>query len=245
MSRPVENPRQSLLSKLRRLSTQAPPLPELLTPAKPFALPRSPQAPVREEVSDELISRLAEELKRLGGEFRAVARLENLSAAILQLARESHYKRVAVGSGPILKEANLVPRLKKFQDFKVILHDDDPPPADQIKEALSRCQLGITGCEAVIADTATVVLTHAGFGGRSISLLPECHVVVARRSQIIPSLDEWMNSQSFTAGSLPSCTTLITGPSRTADIEKILVTGVHGPLRLMLLLVGDHDEGSI
>jgi L-lactate dehydrogenase complex protein LldG len=82
-----------------------------------------------------------------------------------------------------------------------------------------------------------MVLSHSGFGGRSISLLPECHVVVAHRAQIFISLDDWMNSQAFIPGPLPSCTTLITGPSRTADIEKILVTGVHAPLRLVLMLV--------
>jgi L-lactate dehydrogenase complex protein LldG len=237
MSAPADHLRQSLLAKLKRLSTPLPSLSKPPSKASGFESQCSPRPGVHEEVTVETISLLAQELRRLGGEFRTVALLESLSAAILQLARESNYKRVAVGSDPLLKDANLVSGLENFQDFKVILNDSVPPPADQLKEALSKCQLGITGCEAVIADTATLVLTHSGFGGRSISLLPECHVVVARHSQVFNSLDDWMNSQSFAAGSLPSCTTLITGPSRTADIEKVLVTGVHGALRLILLLV--------
>ncbi|MGB7623190.1 MAG: LUD domain-containing protein, partial [Terriglobia bacterium] len=193
MSGPADQSRQSMLAKLRQLSTPLPPLSKQPSTPGGFEFQRSPQPGVREVVTNETISHLSQELRRLGGEFRGVALLEDLSAAILQLARESNYKRVAVSSDPILKDANLVSGLQNFKDFKVILNDSVPPPADQLKEALSKSQLGITGCEAVIADTATLVLTHGGFGGRSISLLPECHVVVARHSQVFHSLDEWMN----------------------------------------------------
>ncbi|MBZ5536680.1 MAG: lactate utilization protein [Acidobacteriia bacterium] len=238
---PAKDSRSLLLEKLRRFSRPASPLSEP-PPKNDTAQPgRAPQIAVREAVNEETISQLAQELKRLGAELRYVAGLENLSAAILQLGRESHYKRIAVGADPILKEANLATGLQNFQDFKLILSDRTPTPANQIREALSKCQLGITGCDAVIAETATMVLSHAGFGGRSISLLPECHVVVAYRAQVFISLDDWMNSQSFTRATLPSCTTFITGPSRTADIEKVLVTGVHGPLRLVLMLVQGGD----
>lgn len=237
MTFPADDARSILLAKLRRLSRPISSLPEPPATKDTFRPGLTSQDRLREAVTEETISNLARELKRLGGEFRTVAGLENLSGAILQLARESHYKRIAVGADPILKEASLVTGLQNFQDFKLILSDRTPTSPNQFRETLSKCQLGITGCDALIAETATMVLSHAGFGGRSISLLPECHVVVAHRAQIFISLDDWMNSQSFIHGTIPSCTTLITGPSRTADIEKILVTGVHGPLRLVLMLV--------
>jgi L-lactate dehydrogenase complex protein LldG len=234
---PPNGSRALLLANLRRFCRPAPSLSEPPGANGTLQPGRTPLVGPREAVTEDTISHLSQELKRLGAELRTVAGLPNLSAAILQLARESHYKRIAVGADPILIEANLVTGLQHFEDFKLILNDRAPRPRDEIREALSKCQLGITGCDAVIAETATMVLSHAGFGGRSISLLPECHVVVAHRSQIFISLDDWMSSQSFSPDTLPSCTTLITGPSRTADIEKVLVKGVHGPLRLVLLLV--------
>ncbi|MBZ5552150.1 MAG: lactate utilization protein [Acidobacteriia bacterium] len=241
MNFPADGSRQPLLAKLRQLCVPASSLSEPPASNDSLQRGRTPQVRLREAVTEATISHLAHELKRLGAEFRTVAGLENLPAAILQLARESHYKRLAVGTDPILKEANLVTGLQNFQDFKLMLNEQTSSPPDQLREMLSLCQLGVTGCDAVIAETGTMVLSHAGFGGRSISLLPECHVVVAVRSQIFISLDEWMDSQSLTPGSFPTCTTLITGPSRTADIEKVLVTGVHGPLRLVLMLVQRGD----
>jgi L-lactate dehydrogenase complex protein LldG len=231
------NAREELLAKLRRLSggSSGPNhKPEMkATSSNEHRTPSPPSGPV----SEDRITALAGELKRLSGEFYRLPSLDDLPAAVLQLARESHYKRIAVGSDPVLKEAHLVDRLKDFQDIRQLLNEQDSIPGNDLIKALAQCQLGITGCEAVIAETATVLLDHRGFGGRSISLLPECHVVVARKTWCFSTLDEWMDFRQANPQPLPSCLTFITGPSRTADIEKVLVTGVHGPLRLVLFLV--------
>jgi L-lactate utilization protein LutC len=232
-----DNVRASMLSRLRRLSAPSSALPHLPVTEKGLEPGVSMDLKVRETVPDEALNSLPNELKRLGGEFRMVASPSDLPGTILQLARESHYKRIAVSSDSVLNEANVVARLHDFRDFKIILSDRAPFLEGLRLDAFMNCQLGITGCEAVIADTATIVLNHAAFGGRLISLLPECHVVVARCSQVFSSLEDWMNSSRFSPGSLPACMTLITGPSRTADIEKVLVTGVHGPLRLVLMML--------
>jgi len=229
--------RASMLSRLRRLSTPSSTLPRFPATEKDSEPGVSMALKVRDTVGDETLNGLANELRRLGGEFRMVASASDLPGTILQLARESHYKRIAVSSASVLDEANVVARLHDFRDFKIILSHRVPLLEDRRLDAFMNCQLGITGCEAVIADTATIVLNHAAFGGRLISLLPECHVVVARCSQVFSSLEDWMNSSGFSPGSLPACMTLITGPSRTADIEKVLVTGVHGPLRLVLMML--------
>lgn len=229
--------RASMLSRLRWFSAPSPALPYTPTTEKDLQPGVSIDSKVRETVPDEALKDLSSELERLGGEFRMVASPGDLPGTILQLARESHYKRIAVSTDSVLNEANVVARLHDFQDFKTILSDRAPLFEDRRVDAFMNCQLGITGCEAVIADTATIVLNHAAFGGRLISLLPECHVVVARCSQVFSSLEDWMNSSGFSPRSLPACITLITGPSRTADIEKVLVTGVHGPLRLVLMML--------
>lgn len=226
--------REAMLAAIRRFSGTTAAQARSFSPPPPRHAVRtiSPQ-----EISEESLRHLADELKRLSGAMRQIASLEDLPSAVLQLAREFHYKRVAVNDDSLLNEAALPERLQPFQDFRPLLTAKDAIPTEQLHSRLAQCQLGITGCEAVLLDTATVVMDHRGWGGRAISLLPECHLVVARRSQLFATLDDWMDASQNQPAKLPACITLITGPSRTADIEKVLVTGVHGPLRLVLFLV--------
>ncbi len=229
MTTGVAGSRESLLSKLHRLTAPRAPASNSVSAARPA--PSSPG-----EITDSLMNHLNEELTNLGGEMRTVSSLADLPGTILQIAREARYKRIAMNDDPLLQESDLLDRLADFQDFKILLSERSRLGPDRIAEPLSQCQLGITGCDAVLADTATIVMSHRGWGGRAISLLPECHAVVARRAQIFPNLDAWFDSCDVDRP-LPTCMTLITGPSRTADIEKVLVRGVHGPLRLVLILV--------
>ena len=96
-------------------------------------------------------------------------------------------------------------------------------------------ELGVTGCDCLIARTGSVVLTTRSAGGRALSVLPPVHLVIARRDQIVPDLATalalWRERHG---GRWPSNLTVISGPSRTADIEKVLVMGAHGPKRLAL-----------
>ena len=81
------------------------------------------------------------------------------------------------------------------------------------------------------------MLVSASCGGRGASIMAPVHIVVANVSQLMPTLAgafEWMNRKGTTQSN--SMVTLITGPSRTGDIEKILVLGAHGPQRLIVLL---------
>jgi L-lactate dehydrogenase complex protein LldG len=100
--------------------------------------------------------------------------------------------------------------------------------------------VGITECEALIAQTGSVLITTASSGGRALSVLPPHHLVVARRSQLLANLSEGfaLLSKKY-AGDWPSFSSLITGPSRTGDNERILVLGAHGPKRLTILLIED------
>jgi L-lactate dehydrogenase complex protein LldG len=223
--------RAEMLAKIRRVSAAA--SPRLHRDSHDEAVSSKPPNGVPEQS----LKQLTREFERLSGEVRLVQGMPSACAAIATLAQESNYRRIAVGSDPLLKSCGLATTLHNSGRFESIVSEEYPVPSPLIIGALAKCHLGITGCAAIIADTATIVLNHDGFGGRSISLLPECHLVVAERSQIFETLDDWMDFCRFTNDALPSCLTLVTGPSRTADIEKVLVTGVHGPLRLVLVLV--------
>ena len=97
----------------------------------------------------------------------------------------------------------------------------------------------VTGCDCLVAMTGSNFVTTRSANGRAASVLPELHLVVARREQIVPDLPAAFALLRQRYGSRwPSALTLITGPSRTADIEKILVMGAHGPKRLGLYFEG-------
>ena len=103
--------------------------------------------------------------------------------------------------------------------------------------AFEPCDAGVSECDALVAQTGSVVLTSRSAGGRALSVLPPHHIVIARRDQLVPDLPAAMELLRARYGeSWPSMTAFITGPSRTGDIERILVLGAHGPKRLTVLL---------
>ena len=104
---------------------------------------------------------------------------------------------------------------------------------------LEACAVGVTACEALVAQTGSVLVSARTCGGRGLSVLPPHHVVLARPEQLMPDLTAALEHVlQHSGGDLPSSLSFITGPSRTGDIERILVLGAHGPARLTILLVG-------
>jgi L-lactate dehydrogenase complex protein LldG len=106
------------------------------------------------------------------------------------------------------------------------------------KLALEACDAAITGCEALIAQTGSVCVTGGSSGGRALSVLPPHHIVIAQKAQVVADLPAAFEllAQKY-QGKYPSFISFITGPSRTGDIERILVLGAHGPKKLTVLLL--------
>lgn len=98
-----------------------------------------------------------------------------------------------------------------------------------------QAELGVTGCDCLVAQTGSVIVSTHGTHSRALSVLPPVHLVIARRDQLLPDLATALSFlRTHYAGNWPSSLSVISGPSRTADIEKILVMGAHGPKRLAL-----------
>ena len=103
---------------------------------------------------------------------------------------------------------------------------------------LECCSVSLTECDALIAQTGSVLVTSRSAGGRALSVLPPHHLVLARRTQLLrdlPGAFELLKRKY--APNYPSFISFITGPSRTGDIERILVLGAHGPKKLTILCV--------
>ncbi len=99
------------------------------------------------------------------------------------------------------------------------------------------CELSVTGCECLVAQTGSIVVSTLSSGGRALSVLPPVHLAIARREQLLPDLAAALAllRQRYSRR-WPSSLSIVTGPSRTADIEKILVLGAHGPKRLLVFV---------
>jgi L-lactate dehydrogenase complex protein LldG len=106
------------------------------------------------------------------------------------------------------------------------------------RNELESCDAGITECDALVAQTGSVLVTNRSAGGRALSVLPPHHVVIARREQLmrdLPAAFELLKKKY--SANYPSMISFITGPSRTGDIERILVLGAHGPKKLTIFCV--------
>ena len=108
------------------------------------------------------------------------------------------------------------------------------------RQKVIAADIGITGVDYAIAETGSAVLLPRKGISRVVSLVPPVHIAVVESGQVLPSLDELftLRRQDFLNGDIGSYLNLISGPSRSADIEYQLVTGVHGPGEVHMVLLG-------
>jgi L-lactate dehydrogenase complex protein LldG len=109
-------------------------------------------------------------------------------------------------------------------------------PFESDEQGLIGLDVGITSCEFVIARLGSIMVSSKN--SRRLNVYPETHVVIAYVDQLVDDLkDAFEAIHAKYSGKIPSLVSVITGPSRTADIEKTLVMGAHGPKQLFLILV--------
>lgn len=210
--------REQLLGRIRAALAAGPaPAP----PAPDWAAPVHPPLPA----ADPAIT-FAENFQRIGGEFFYC---ENLALLSIKL------------------RAWLAERLPAGQKFYVwepalqaLLRAAKVPFEAGEADFRAQAAVGLTSCEALVARTGSIVVAPATASGRRLSIYPDQHLVLARPSQVVPEIGDALRAVQARYGSqLPSMLSLTTGPSRTADIEKTLVLGAHGPRRLSLFLLED------
>ena len=173
--------------------------------------------------SDDLSVIFATEFTRLLGKFAYSPSREELAQQAGALIREKGWSKI------YCKEAPLV-RMFDLMGLSDVHYTDD----------LSDCDVSFTGCEALVARTGTIVLSAALPHGRTASVYAPVHVCIALTSQLTYDISDALGMvRKRYHGEIPSVISFATGPSRTADIEKTLVVGVHGPREVYCLLVED------
>jgi L-lactate dehydrogenase complex protein LldG len=175
-------------------------------------VPEPPAVRLTDAPKDDAVAKFSEALRALGG---TVVNLSTFVEARAHLESMLAGKRVVSSGAPILGDLG--------EAFS--------------REACAAADVGLTSADFALADTGTLVFLTESQESRLISLLPPCHVALIERSKILMSLDELL-SRVPNPSVQSSAMVLITGPSRTADIEMRLVRGVHGPGEIIVIIVG-------
>jgi L-lactate dehydrogenase complex protein LldG len=103
---------------------------------------------------------------------------------------------------------------------------------------IETCKATITACEYIVSRTGSVMVSNANATGRRMHVAPDVHIVIAHQSQVVPDLENAIEGMlERYNGVLPSWVSTITGQSRTADIEKTLILGAHGPKKLIVFIL--------
>jgi L-lactate dehydrogenase complex protein LldG len=223
--------RDNILGRIREALKAKAPRPSPRDGAAPLPQPpaggsRQWLPPVGRNFKDwvELFGKNAAELK---ADFLLVSSSDEMRQALVSLRDAERWKSAACHSG-LLPDAICpvlgIPMVHTDKHYDVHM--------------LEACDVGITECDALIAQTGSVMLSSRRAGGRALSILPPHHVVLARRDQLVADLPAAFELLKTEYGdNLPSMISFITGPSRTGDIERILVLGAHGPKKLTVLCV--------
>jgi len=172
-------------------------------------------------------------------------RIANMLRAVEALAGKTH--RAATGAdarayvGAVLDGKTAVasnaPYLRECGILQLAGVQSGFTDAAELRALCATVDVGITSADYTLADTGTLVMLASPAEARLISLLPPMHIAVVPKERVLPGLDELLTILPLPAEQTSSMV-LITGPSRTADIEQILVRGVHGPGEIHVVVVG-------
>jgi L-lactate dehydrogenase complex protein LldG len=181
---------------------------------------------------------LAREIDAVGGLAYVVADYSAAREVLLRLLAEAEAKSALCWQHPVLDALGLSELLT---ESSIQLYDFDSLavlPLAQQREVMLACDVGITSVEQAIAETGTLMMCSRPGGERVASLLPPMHVAIVHQSQVVPDLFDAIGTLiDCGTQNLPSNVTLITGPSKTGDIELQLTTGVHGPGKWRVIIV--------
>jgi L-lactate dehydrogenase complex protein LldG len=206
----VSPSKENILKKIRQALSHSTPLP----------FPQSEgNNTVYQPLQQEAEVEFAEQFTKLQGKFIYCLNQQELAFQLNSLVKKQGWKKV-------------------YCREKKLLELSGEQLSDYLTNDLAGCDVSITGCEALVARTGSIVMSAAQQSGRTVSVYAPIHICIAFSSQLVYDIKDALQIIKEKYGvALPSLITFATGPSRTADIEKTLVVGVHGPKEVYLFLV--------
>lgn len=207
----VSPSKENILKKIRKALSHSTPL--------PFPQSEGSQSlfqPLQQEAEVEF----AEQFTKLQGKFIYCINRQELAFQLSSLVRKQDWQKIYCVEDKLLE-----PVTGQLND-RIVSND------------LAGCDVSITGCEYLVARTGSIVMSAAQKSGRTVSVYAPIHICIAYTNQLVYDIKDALQAVREKYGErLPSLITFATGPSRTADIEKTLVVGVHGPKEVYLFLV--------
>lgn len=221
--------RDDILSRLRDAIAKQPPFP---------AQPQESRLPVTRLAADEdLAKRFIAEVERVKGAVHPAESEDEARRILHELLSARNVQRATMWD-----EAHI-----PLNGVEALLGASGIARVQGEDEAVATADAGITGCDWAIAATGTLVLSSGQGKPRMASLLPPVHIAIVTTDQIVPRLEDYIAAQRADRLGVfrrSSNVTLITGCSRTSDIEMHPVFGVHGPLELHVILIDKLRDGA-
>jgi L-lactate dehydrogenase complex protein LldG len=192
---------------------------------------------------EEWLSKFEAEWIKVGGAAHRAANLPELEAVLQAILAGCAAKSVVFSRNPLLAALNLAEKLRAWGKSVAACPASGTAAAEEenFRRECFAATVGITGVDFVLAESGSLAVSSASEGAQLASLAPPVHVALYRRKQLLGSLDDLLEKLSHPAGSsrleAGRSIVFITGTSRTADIEQILIRGVHGPREVHAVLV--------
>ena len=207
----VSPSKENILKKIRQALSESTPIP----------FPQSEgQSSVFQPSVQELEMQFAEEFSKLLGKFIFCLNKAELTISLQQLIQQKEWTKIYCCENDLKKTL----QQNGFNAFADVTVKD--------------CDASITSCEFLVARTGSIIMSAAQESGRTVSVYAPVHICIAYTNQLVYDVKDGLQAVKDKYGdTLPSLITFATGPSRTADIEKTLVTGVHGPKEVYVFLV--------
>jgi len=176
-------------------------------------------SPIYHPLNESLSLEFKTNLEMIGGQVILIKSKSEIADQIKQICKEKDQGKIFCTD----------PKLQEILSGSIGIDSDE--------DSFLQLNIGVTGCELLVAHLGSVLVSSAQISGRRLIVFPETHIVVANQSQLTDYLDHALEIlQNKYKNELPSLISNITGPSRTADIEKTLVMGMHGPKSLIVII---------
>jgi len=191
-----------------------------------------------------LYEQFEQELRKIGGEAQLLEKSELLSI-LDQLHHSKKELNFSIYESSIMKKNQFEKLLRPYFSNNANWFSEKMPSSqnqDEYRQQLLETDVAIISADYLIADSGTVVLLQSNHEGQLLTLLPPKLIVLASNNSLLPNLPAFFKKLSTGEKEKEDSIIFITGPSKTADIEKILVLGVHGPEEVNVLVISDDDE---
>lgn len=213
----VRDPRRIILDKIKAVRSSQ--VDRIKTSYPKFKLDSSQYLPEGDDLQE---MEFARNLVKVKGKFVYCPNQKELVLALRVLYHEEQWEKIFCQE----------PSVREIVDRAGISYSAD-------MESLRDAEASITGCEYLIARTGSVLVSSAQGSGRRVFGHSPIHIVIGRTSQLVGEIGDALAGIKSKYNEMPSQVSMITGPSRTADIEKTLVMGAHGPRDLYVFLLND------